>query len=159
MRLRLLSEDVLSHPLDIQEAMLLEMPHGQFRGDASRIGLPIFPGDRIIYDLGFEDLCVAKGYAYKDFTLELGKLGYKVPGTSYKIWSKISAMCSFNLDEASDEPSLPDDWMEFVSIYDNARPEDLSNIVWYGKQVSSRRLPSDPENFEEVEHGFKRIKG
>ena len=156
MRLRLLSEDLNSLSADIQEALLKEMPHGLFAGhiDNHELTELLFSGSFL--DLGWDDLAEAHHKDFNAFTRQLAGVGYRIPGTSCRMRSPHYGMFALGPSEGT-EPELPADWLEFLQIVDFKRPDD-NCIIWYGKQVRAERKAIDPENFEEVKHGFKRVR-
>jgi hypothetical protein len=150
MKLRLLYEDFDKQPQDIQEAMLIEMPQGQFAGRTDNSMLDELLLSGTFSDLGFEDLAKHHGLSYKELATQLTKTGFKIPNTSARVRHPFGLYGIFKLEPSDgSEPTLPDDWIEFIQIAKDGQ------LVFYGKKVRPDRRASDPENFEKTEHGFK----
>jgi len=157
MKLRLLSEDFNKQPKNIQEALLVEMLHGQFIGKTGNKELDelLFLGTWL--DLGWEDLAKAHGVDYLAFARQLIETGYRIPGAACCMHSgRHYGVFDIGPSEGT-EPELPNDWLEFIQVIDTRRPQN--HVIWYGKQVRPERQASDLENFEAVDHGFRRVRG
>lgn len=162
MKLTLLTESLAKLAPDLHEAFLLEMPHGVFIGTTPNQQLTALLHSGTQIDLGFEDLAIAQGSNFNVMARQLAHVGWRIPCLSIRIRSSRHGVFELEPIDGS-EPILPDDWLEFIQVFDTKRPTNTDITIWYGSKVRAERRAPDPENFvDEIIlgcRGFRRTAG